>query len=251
MEVTAETQSAKVTEVSREATHAQAQTKHMMNIEVLLKEEDPPPPPSRDDLCCCEILNLSGAKKQITECPAWGASLASVSRQPSAFCGPRCHNRSGGRMLARLAGDADRTWHSGQWSRADSSAEFSAHLPVVCCFSARSHREGWATSSVELFCSVALFPSQRVSHEFPPVCLCFRLRVSHLLRPGVGHQSPERPPRTEDAARGESPPSPPLRGLSVVAGQAICTPLHSCIFPEMKTSLESHSINSSTIEGPF
>lgn len=37
-------QSAKVTEVSREAAHAQAQTKHMMNIEVLLKGEDNPPP---------------------------------------------------------------------------------------------------------------------------------------------------------------------------------------------------------------
>lgn len=163
-------------------------------------------------MCCCEILNLSGAKKQITERPAWGASLSSVSLQSSAFCGPRCHNRSGGRMLARLAGDADRTWHSGQWSRADSSAGFSAHLPVVCCSSARRHRKRRATSSLELFCSVALFTSQRVSHKSPPppVCLCFRLRVSHLLRPGVGHQSPERPPRTEDAARGESPPSPPL-----------------------------------------
>lgn len=42
VEVTVETQSAKVTEVSREATHAQAQTKHMMNIEVLLKGEVTP-----------------------------------------------------------------------------------------------------------------------------------------------------------------------------------------------------------------
>lgn len=188
-------QSAKVTEVSREAAHAQAQTKHMMNIEVLLKGEDNPPPPSREYLCCCEILNLSGAKKQITERPAWGASLSSVSLQSSAFCGPRCHNRSGGRMLARLAGDADRTWHSGQWSRADSSAGFSAHLPVVCCSSARRHRKRRATSSLELFCSVALFTSQRVSHKSPPppgVSL-FQVARFSLTAPGSRPSKPRTP----------------------------------------------------------
>lgn len=144
-------------------------------------------------MCCCEILNLSGAKKQITECPAWGASLSSVSLQSSAFCGPCCHNRSGGRMLARLAGDADRTWHSGQSSRADSSAGFSAHLPVVCCFSARRHRKRWATSSPELFCSVALFTSQRVSHEFPPGVSLFQVAPFSLTAPGSRPSKPRTP----------------------------------------------------------
>lgn len=57
-----ETQSAKVTEVSREATHAQAQTKHMMNIEVLLKGEVPPPPHHPENTCVavrsliCQVL---------------------------------------------------------------------------------------------------------------------------------------------------------------------------------------------------
>lgn len=35
------------------------------------------------------------------------------------------------------------------------------------------------------------------------IVLSRRLCVPHLLRPRVSHQSPERPPRTEDAARGE------------------------------------------------
>lgn len=56
--------------------------------------------------------------------------------------------------------------------------------------------------------------------------LSHRLRVPHLLCPRVGHQSPERPPRTEDTAGGKSAASlsPHLfkRATVPVKAKAVC-----------------------------
>lgn len=99
------------------------------------------------------------------------------------------------------------------------------------------------------------------------VSLCVRLCISHLLRPRVCHQSPERPPWTENTARGKclslslsvsvclpsSSHSPSF--LSMVVSHAICTQLHTsqhspCTVPEMKNTLEGNSINSSAFWRP-
>ncbi|CAG01358.1 unnamed protein product [Tetraodon nigroviridis] len=75
---------------------------------------------------------------------------------------------------------------------------------------------------------------------------CYGLCVPHLLCPGVGHQSPERSPRTENTARGESLPSQSLHLLSLWWPAGLSA-LSSSVFTEMKNSLESNSINSSNI----
>lgn len=115
-----------------------------------------------------------------------------------------------------------------------------------------------------------------IQWSFYVVFLRYRLCVPHLLRQRVGHQSPERPPWTENTARGKSPSLsvslylsiclylsvclfPPLPSLSLflsmAVGRAICTRLHTsrhspCIVPEMKNTLESNSINSSAFWRP-
>lgn len=63
-----------------------------------------------------------------------------------------------------------------------------------------SHLLCWSSRMFQCFKRVLHSKGDCASCCAPPPRLC----IPHLLRQGVGHQSPERSPRTENTARGES-----------------------------------------------